>query len=163
MQDSRLLLTDSRVVELHHKTRVVLWSILGSIAGVWAYALVVAAISGPSAGPYSVRGGLLGTFGRDPAWWSSAILVLGALILMEMASGALLQNHALRAWLLRCWSSSVSASKRRGGGVREGFDAWEPRLWQEMEKDTGVKLAVDRLWREECGDLRDQRSVVQGN
>lgn len=106
----------------------------------------MSAISGPSAGPYSVRGGLRTTFGRDPAWWSSVIMALGALLLMEMASRALLQNYALRAWSSRCWSSSASASEKRGGGVREGFDAWEPRLWQEMEKDSGVKLAVDRLW-----------------
>lgn len=128
---------------------VVFWAILGSIAGVWVYALIVAAISSPSAGPYSVKGGLLTTFGRDPAWWSSGIMALGALLLMEMASRAVLQNHALRAWASRCWSSSASADKRRGGGVREGFDAWEPRLWQEMEKDSGVKVAVDRLWKQE--------------
>lgn len=144
-------LTGSRTIELHHKTTVVLWSILGSIAGVWGYALVVAAVSGPSAGPYSVRGGLLSTFGRDPAWWSAGIMALAALLLMEMASMALLQNHALRAWLSRCWSSSAGANKRRGGGVREGFDAWEPRLWQEMERDSGVKQTVEKLWKQEHG------------
>lgn len=146
-QDSWL--TRNRIIELHHKTTVVLWAILGSVTGVWAYALVVGAVSGPSAGPYSVRAGLLTTFGRDPAWWSAGIMALAALLLMEMGSMALLQNHALRAWISRCWSSSAGANKRRGGGVREGFDAWEPRLWQEMEKDPSVKQAVDRLWRQE--------------
>lgn len=144
-----LSLTDSRIIELHHKTKVVLWAILGSVGGVWIYALVVSAISGASAGPYSVKAGLLTTFGRDPAWWSAGIMALSALLLMEMASMALLQNHALRAWISRCWSSSAGANKRSGGGVREGFNAWEPRLWQEMEKDPGVKQTVDRLWKQE--------------
>lgn len=134
---------------------MVLWSILGSVAGIWAYALVVAAVSSPSAGPYSVRGGLLSTFGRDPAWWFAGIMALSALLLMEMASIALLQNHALRAWISRCWSSNAGANRRSGGGVREGFDAWEPRLWQEMEKDPNVKLTVDRLWKQEPHVHRD--------
>lgn len=145
-----LPLTGCRIIELHHKTKVVLWSLLGTIAALWGYALVVAVLSGPSAGPYSARSGLLSTFGRDPAWWSAGIMALAALLLMEMASIALMQNHALRAWLSRCWSASAGADKRRGGGVREGFDAWEPRLWQEMEKDSGVKLTVDRLWKQGC-------------
>ncbi|KAH8777536.1 hypothetical protein F5883DRAFT_543640 [Diaporthe sp. PMI_573] len=149
------------IVELHHKTTVVLWSILGSITGIWAYALVVSAISGPSAGPYSIRGGLLNTFGRDPAWWCAAIMAVGALLLMEMLSSTLLQNHALRTWFSRCWSSSASANKRRGGGVREGFNPWEPRLWQEMEKDPAVKVTMDRLWRQEFGKLGDRRMFGQ--
>lgn len=76
------------------------------------------------------------------------IMVVGILLVIEMAFKTLLQNHVLRAWLARCWSSSAQ-SQKRGGGVREGFDAWEPRLWQEMEKDPGVEVAVDRLWNQE--------------
>lgn len=138
-----------------------MWSILGSITGIWVYALIIGAVSPASAGPYSIRGGLLSTFGRDLAWWSAGIMALGALLLMEMISRASLQNHALRTWLSRCWSSSASANKRRGGGVREGFDAWEPRLWQEMEKDPSVKVTIDKLWRQEQCMPGERRMVIQ--
>jgi hypothetical protein len=88
-------------------------------------------------------------------------MAVGALLLMEMLSRTLLQNHALRTWFSRCWSSSASANKRRGGGVREGFNPWEPRLWQEMEKDPAVKVTMDRLWRQEFGKLGDRRMFGQ--
>lgn len=45
--------------------------------------------------------------------------------------------------------------------MREGFDAWEPRLWQEMEKDQAVKVTMERLWRQERGILGDRKMVVQ--
>ncbi|KAF4778686.1 P-type ATPase [Colletotrichum scovillei] len=134
------------VIELHYKTRVALWSIVGSIAVLWAYLLIAGAISSLSAGPYSVRGGLISEFGRDPAWWSTLVMVLCALLLMEMATKALRQSHVLRAWLSRCWSSNERVDGK-GGGVREGFNDWEPRLWQEMERDTSVKRVLHGLSR----------------
>lgn len=45
--------------------------------------------------------------------------------------------------------------------MREGFDAWEPRLWQEMEKDQAVKATMDRLWRQERCMLGERRMAVQ--
>ncbi|KAF9872390.1 phospholipid-translocating P-type ATPase [Colletotrichum karsti] len=136
------------VVELHHKTKLAFWSALGSVAAIWIYGLITAMVASPSSGPYSVKGGLIGGFGKDPAWWCTLILVVGFLSLMEMGSKALKQSHVLRAWLSRCWSSE-SKTDRRGGGVREGFKDWEPRLWQEMEKDSGVDSVLAVLRREE--------------
>ncbi|KAL3291756.1 P-type ATPase [Colletotrichum asianum] len=136
------------IVELHHKTQIAFWAILGSVAGVWVYALITAVASGPSSGPYSIRGGLLLLFGRDPAWWFTLLLVLGGLSIMEMATQALKQSHVLRAWLSRCWSSEHN-NEKKGGGVREGFKDWEPRLWQEMEKEPGVMSVLAQLRRQE--------------
>ncbi|KAF4932706.1 putative phospholipid-transporting ATPase [Colletotrichum fructicola] len=136
------------IVELHHKTQIAFWAIFGSVAGVWVYALITAVASGPSSGPYSIRGGLLLLFGRDPAWWFTLLLVLGGLSIMEMATQALKQSHVLRAWLSRCWSSEHDTEKK-GGGVREGFKDWEPRLWQEMEKEPGVMSVLAQLRRQE--------------
>ncbi|KAF6811206.1 phospholipid-transporting atpase [Colletotrichum sojae] len=136
------------IVELHHKTKLAFWSVLGSVAGIWVYGLIMAVVASPNSGPYSVKGGLIGGFGKDPAWWCTLVVVLGFLSLMEMGSKALKQSHVLRAWLSRCWSSE-SRTERRGGGVREGFKDWEPRLWQEMEKDSGVDGVLAVLRNEE--------------
>ncbi|KAK2749706.1 phospholipid-transporting atpase [Colletotrichum kahawae] len=139
------------IVELHHKTHIAFWAMLGSVAAVWIYALITAIASSPSSGPYAVRGGLLLLFGRDPVWWFTLVLVLGGLSLMEMATQALKQSHVLRALASRC-RSSESNMENKGGGVREGFKDWEPRLWQKMEKDSGVNNVLSQLRRQELDE-----------
>ncbi|KAL0934002.1 P-type ATPase [Colletotrichum truncatum] len=132
------------VIEMHYKTKVVFYAALGSVAGVWVFAIIIGVVSSSVSGPYSIRYGLLQGFGTDASWWSTFLMVLGALTLMELTFKAFLQNHALRAWLSRCWSSN-DRLERKGGGVREGFCDWETRLWQEMEKDARVQAALAEL------------------
>ncbi|KAH8788465.1 hypothetical protein F5883DRAFT_479211 [Diaporthe sp. PMI_573] len=136
------------IIELNHKTQIVLWCFLASILALWCYALITASTLPPNAGPYSVRGGLFLGFGKEASWWCTMIFVLALLYFMEMLFRSFKQSHALRAWFSRCWSSGRQIEKR-GGGVREGFTDWEPRLWQEMEKDPSVKRVLGQLQKDD--------------
>lgn len=131
---------------MHYKTVTAIGWCVASCAGIWAYLVVVSLITNPSGGPYSIGAGLLMGFGRDVAWWSALIMTLCSLCLFEMVLKALEQSHVLRAALWRCWQSSEKVEKK-GGSVREGFADWEPTLWQEMEKDSGVQAVLDKLFR----------------
>ncbi|KAH6982444.1 hypothetical protein EDB80DRAFT_592698, partial [Ilyonectria destructans] len=134
------------ILEMHHKTKIVIWSAIGSIAGLWLYEVVSSLTVGAEMSPYSPSMGVITGFGRDPTWWMTIIWVLGVLMLMESVLRGFKQNVLIRAWLSRCWHRGEKA--RRGGGVREGFSDWEPRLWQEMEKDASVERLIRRMGKE---------------
>ncbi|KZL78152.1 phospholipid-translocating P-type ATPase [Colletotrichum tofieldiae] len=127
------------ILEIHHKTKVAIWAAIASVAGLWAYHLITAAATGLSLTPYSVKYGLTAVFGQDAVWWMTLIWVLGMLLLVESTLRSFKQNSMIRTLIYRCWPFQKETA--RGGGVREGFRDWEPRLWQEMEMDP----AVDRI------------------
>ncbi|WYZ41964.1 hypothetical protein EsH8_V_000859 [Colletotrichum jinshuiense] len=124
------------IIEMHHKTKVAIWAAIASIAGLWAFHLIAAAATGASVTPYSVKNGFTAVFGQDAAWWTSLIWVLGMLMLVESTLRSFKQNSMIRTLVYRCWP--FEKKKATGGGVREGFQDWEPRLWQEMETDPAV-------------------------
>ncbi|KAF5002150.1 hypothetical protein FDECE_10712 [Fusarium decemcellulare] len=130
------------VLELHHKNKIAIFSVVGSIAALWIYQLIAGVAAAPSSGPYSAKNGLTSTFGQDFRWWSTLILVLCFLMMIEYALKALKQNSTIRAWTARIW---FGEKKRSGGGVREGFYDWDTRLWQEMEKDATIERMLARL------------------
>ncbi|KAM5349842.1 hypothetical protein ACJ41O_006347 [Fusarium nematophilum] len=134
------------ILEMHYKTRIAIWSAVGSIAALWMYQLTTAAVSGSEASEYASRGGLFRTFGRDAAWWMSMVWVLGTLLLMEFILRSFKQHDLIRAFLARCWP--FGGEPGVGGGVREGFRDWETRLWQEMEKDPAVQKRLEKLHKE---------------
>ncbi|KAI9150845.1 putative phospholipid-transporting ATPase [Paramyrothecium foliicola] len=129
--------------DMHYKTKISAWSAFLSILALWLYHLIISISSDASAGPYSVKAGMLQIFGRDVAWWMSLIWSLGALMLMEIVLRTAKQNRFVRLGLSWVWA--LVGKSETGGGVRPGFQDWEPRLWQEMENDPAVSVAIDRL------------------
>ncbi|KAL0929774.1 phospholipid-transporting atpase [Colletotrichum truncatum] len=136
------------IIELNYKAHFVFLSAIVSILAMWVYTLIVSNTMAPNAGPYSVRGGLLSGFGKEASWWCTLLLALAILYFIEMAARAYKQNYAMRSWVSRFWVSGRQLEKR-GGGVREGFKDWEPRLWQEMEQDASVQQVIKKLYKEE--------------
>ncbi|OHW98489.1 phospholipid-translocating p-type ATPase [Colletotrichum incanum] len=124
------------ILEMHHKTKVAIWAAIASVAGLLAYHLITAAATGLSLTLYSVKHGLTAVFGQDAVWWMTLLWVLGMLLLVESTLRSFKQNSMIRTLLYRCWPFKKEMA--RGGGVREGFRDWEPRLWQEMEMDPAV-------------------------
>ncbi|WQF77387.1 Putative P-type ATPase, subfamily IV, P-type ATPase, A domain superfamily, HAD superfamily [Colletotrichum destructivum] len=131
------------ILEMHHKTKIAIWSAVGSVAGLWVYQLINAASAAPSSTPYSAKNGLTTGFGRDAAWWMTLIWTLGALLLIELTLRSFKQNSMIRSAIYRCWPFEKKTAI--GGGVRNGFRDWELRLWQEMETDPAVAKILKRL------------------
>ncbi|UPL01140.1 hypothetical protein LCI18_012074 [Fusarium solani-melongenae] len=126
------------ILEMHHKTKIALWSAFASILAVWVYLLVTAAISGYESGPYTIKGGMIQEYGRDPSWWFALLYALGLLIAAESAFRSLRQNAMVRALAGRCLTW-FGIAKNSGKSVREGYKDWDTHLWQEMEKDKAVR------------------------
>ncbi|KAM5346014.1 hypothetical protein ACJ41O_011875 [Fusarium nematophilum] len=141
-----LLAVPELIIEMHRKTNIAIWSALGSILAVWMYLLITSVASGYQASPYAITGGFMMTFGRDPSWWFALLYSVGVLTAAEYAFKGLMQNAMARALLARgcSWLRIVGVC---GPGVREGFRDWEPRLWQEMEKDRGARRRLRGLYR----------------
>ncbi|KAI5918884.1 hypothetical protein F4810DRAFT_689816 [Camillea tinctor] len=123
------------IFETHHKTIVALVACLGSIFALWVYNLIASVVGAASPSPYAIHNGFISRFGRDPAWWITLLVVLGILIIIEAGLKSFKQNHAVRAVMARCTSRR---EEKVIEGVRDGFRPWEPRLWQETEKDPAV-------------------------
>ncbi|RSM03268.1 hypothetical protein CDV31_010544 [Fusarium ambrosium] len=139
-----LLAVPELILEMHHKTKIALWSAFGSILGVWLYLLITAIISGYEPSPYAIKGGMIKEYGRDPSWWFALLYTLGLLIAAESTFKSLRQNAMVRALVVRC-GSWLGIAFDSGKGIREGFNDWDPHLWQEMEKDKGVRRRLRDL------------------
>ncbi|CAH0034088.1 unnamed protein product, partial [Clonostachys rhizophaga] len=126
------------ILEMHHKTKIALWSASVSILAVWLYIVITGLVAGYESGPYAITGGIIEEYGRDPSWWLALLYTLGLLTAAEWAHKSFRQNAMVRDFVGRCcsWFGVASDSKE---GVREGFKAWDTRLWQEIEKDKGVR------------------------
>lgn len=98
------------ILELHNKTIVTFIGFFISVAGWFLWNLFLSAIYTPRPSPYAVRDAFLETFGRDPVWWLTIIMVLAMLILLELMITA----------------------------VRRIFWPQDQDLMQEAEKDAGV-------------------------
>ncbi|TID03927.1 putative phospholipid-transporting ATPase [Colletotrichum higginsianum] len=131
------------ILEMHHKTKIAIWSAVGSVAGLWVYQLINTVSSAPSSTPYSVKNGLINGFGPDAVWWMTLIGTFNMLLLMELTLRSFKQNSMIRSAIYRCWPFEKKTAI--GGGVRNGFRDWELRLWQEMETDPAVAKILERL------------------
>lgn len=72
------------VLELHNKTIVTLIGFLISVAGWFLWNLFLSAIYTATPSPYAVRDSFIETFGHDPVWWLTVIMVLAMGILLEL-------------------------------------------------------------------------------
>lgn len=72
------------ILELHNKTIVTFIGFLISVAGWFLWNLFLSAIYTRRPSPYAVRDSFLETFGRDPVWWLTVIMVLAMVIVFEL-------------------------------------------------------------------------------
>lgn len=97
-----------------------------------------------------MRGGFSTTFGRDLVWWVTLIVVLAVLVTAELSYRAVKRSvivTGLWRWGWKWLSWTTWRKVFRGGagavwsgeGVQGSAEEWGVEIWQEMEKDAGVR------------------------
>lgn len=125
------------VLETRYKTVIVGVALVITVGGWWAWNGFMGGVYGNNISPYDVKGGFGGTFGDDWNWWAGLVLALCILIVGEMVYGAAKRGLMGR----RMW-------KRWRGEIGEGT---EVGVWQEMERDEGVREVLRGMAGEEAG------------
>lgn len=77
-----------QVFELHNKSIMAGLAIFLSLGGWWLWNLMLSEIGDSSNNIYFVRGGLMHTFGRNPLWWLTLILIVLTVSVFEVCMKA---------------------------------------------------------------------------
>ncbi|ORY60272.1 P-type ATPase [Pseudomassariella vexata] len=137
------------IVETHNKTSLVLGSFAITFAGWWAWNAFLAAAYAPAPSPYAVRGGFTTTFGRDPLWWLTLIVIVCILLSVELVCKTVRRNLLVaRLWRWPPWKGGSE-------GVGESVEEWDLELWQELEKDPVVRERLRKIVEEEEEESED--------
>ncbi|KAF3767296.1 hypothetical protein M406DRAFT_89812 [Cryphonectria parasitica EP155] len=145
------------IIETHYKSAVVLTSFSITVAGWWIWQVFLSGIYAKAPSPYDVRSGFFDTFGRDPGWWLTLIVVLTLLFVLEMGFKMAKRTMVIlglwkwgRGWWKR-WH------KHNTNWMEEHLEDWDLGLWQEMEQDDNVKKRLaDILAAEDRGDYDEE-------
>ncbi|KAI3397403.1 hypothetical protein diail_10734 [Diaporthe ilicicola] len=145
------------IVETHFKSFLVLGSFFITVGGWWLWQAFLAGVYAPQPSPYNVRDGFFGTFGKDPGWWVTLILVLMVLFVLELGfkmAKRTLTMMGLWRWGRGWWKRLRSWKKvRREDWMESNLEDWDLGLWQEMEKDPLVMRRLrGMLLAEESGE-----------
>jgi phospholipid-translocating ATPase len=111
-------------------------------------------IYGNNISPYDVKGGFQYGFGRDPNWWATFFIAMAVLCGMELAYGSV-KRGLIRE---RMWPPWKFTRRYRNGN--ENAEDLELELWQEMERDEGIRRQLGRMARGEFND--DDDDEVEG-
>ncbi|KAK0845248.1 drs2 neo1 protein [Friedmanniomyces endolithicus] len=122
------------VLETHYKTVIVGISFLITVGGWWAWQGFLSHAYSTNISPYDVKGGFTSTFGNDPNWWLTLIVVLAVLTVMELGYKSIKQS-LLVAGLWPVW-------RLFGGRARRDADELDVGLWQAMEKEPEMRRGL---------------------
>jgi phospholipid-translocating ATPase len=117
-------------METHHKTVVILAGFFLTIAGWWAWNVSLAKIYTPSAGIYAVRNGFTYTFGPDPVWWLTLVIVLAILWLIQMVY-KLCKKYLINS---NYWPTCIGDKQFEQNGVPVHVEKWQE--WEKRNLDT---------------------------
>lgn len=147
------------IVETHFKSFLVLGSFFITVAGWWLWQVFLAGVYRLQPSPYNIRGGFFSTFGKDPGWWITLILVLMVLFVLELGfkmAKRTLTIMGLWRWSRGWWKRLRSWKKVRKEDWMEGnLEDWDLGLWQEMEKDPLVRKRLRGILQAEDGGDSD--------
>ncbi|KHN94912.1 ATPase, P-type, phospholipid-translocating, flippase [Metarhizium album ARSEF 1941] len=102
------------ILELHSKTVITFGGFIISVAGWFLWCLFLSGMYPPKVGKDMVRRGLLRNFGRQASWWTTLLVALAALVVMDLVAQ----------------------------GVRRVYWPTDQDLMQRMEKDAGARRAL---------------------
>ncbi|KAG8160657.1 hypothetical protein KVR01_008921 [Diaporthe batatas] len=146
------------IIETHFKSSLVLGSFLITVAGWWLWQAFLAGVYALQPSPYNVRGGFFSTFGKDPGWWMTLLLVLIVLFVAELGfkmAKRTLTIMGLWRWGRGWWKRLKSWKKAGKEDWMEGnLEDWNLGLWQEMEKDPLVRQRLRGILQDEDSDDR---------
>ncbi|KAH9991321.1 phospholipid-translocating P-type ATPase [Xylariaceae sp. FL0662B] len=119
------------IIETHHKTAIVLGAFGLTFAGWWGWNAFLSVVYQPQPSPYSARSGFTDTFGKDPVWWLTSIIMVILLISLELVYKAVKRNLTIAGlWQWPPWG-------RRD--LDDNLENWGLEVWQELEKDPVVR------------------------
>jgi phospholipid-translocating ATPase len=113
------------MIETQCKTRVVFISFWITVSGWWTWNILLAVSYARSPGPYAVRDGFTKTFGRDPVWWLTLVIVFLILVVIQLTY-KVCKRSAIRLHLWPLWKSNQS--------TEEELHEWYVNRWQELER-----------------------------
>lgn len=106
--------------------------------------------------PYDVRGGFFAAFGRDPGWWLTLIGVLVLLFILQMGFKMTKRTMVILGlwrWGKGWWKRVRRSRKKPVDWIEGNLEDWDLGLWQEMEKDRGVRARLEGILEaEESGE-----------
>ncbi|KIH92501.1 hypothetical protein SPBR_02177 [Sporothrix brasiliensis 5110] len=111
----------------HNKTAVVLAGFGITVAGWWLWCIFLALAFTPSPSPYDVRGGLFTGYGRNLSWWTTVLIALTVLTVIELGYRAAKRNLAIAGLWGRAAAAPPSpkaAAQKQPFSVR----SWTARL-----------------------------------
>ncbi|RLL94188.1 hypothetical protein CFD26_103788 [Aspergillus turcosus] len=133
------------IIETHYKTVIVLSSFSITVVGWWAWNAFLAGAYAWQPSPYAARDGFTKTFGRDPIWWLTLVLVFMVLVTLELVYKSVKRNMKVAGMWLP-W-------KQRRNRLGENGVELDVAMWQEMEQDPIIRARLKRLAREEPGEV----------
>ncbi|CAN8101972.1 unnamed protein product [Discula destructiva] len=130
------------IIETHYKSVIILSAFGITFAGWWVWQCFLSGIYAAKPSPYAVRGGFFHTFGRDPGWWLTQIGVMVLLFILQM--GLKMAKRAmvilgLWRWGQDWWKRLRRSRKKPADWVEGNLEDLDLGLWQQMEKDPGVR------------------------
>ncbi|KAI0899843.1 phospholipid-translocating P-type ATPase [Annulohypoxylon nitens] len=129
------------IIETHHKTAIVLGAFGITMAGWWAWQAFLSGVYAPQPSPYPARNGFVSTFGTDPVWWVTLIVVVTVLISIEMAYKVMKRNLVVAGmWKWPLWKPR---------SADDSLEEWGLEVWQELEQDPVMKERLRRAAMEE--------------
>ncbi|KAH7026371.1 P-type ATPase [Microdochium trichocladiopsis] len=142
------------IIEIHHKTTVVMGCFGITVAGWFAWCAFLAGIYPLQPSPYAGRQGLFETFGKDPIWWATGIAICVVLICVEMAYKTIKRSMVIAGWwTFPPWKQHSTSRDMRGEAgmaVNESScEKWDLEIWQELEMDPAVRAGLRRILRDE--------------
>lgn len=156
-----------RVIETHYKSAIALSAFGVTFGGWWVWQVFLSGIYTAEQSPYDVRGGFITAFGRDPGWWLTLIGVLVLLFVLQMGFKMTKRTMVILGlwrWGKGWWKRVRRSRKKPVDWIEGNLEDWDLGLWQEMEKDRGVRERLRGILEaEERNDevvLMDEERVV---
>ncbi|KAI0387757.1 phospholipid-translocating P-type ATPase [Hypomontagnella monticulosa] len=135
------------IIETHHKTAIVMGAFVITIAGWWAWNGFLSGVYTPQLTPYPARDAFADTFGPDPLWWLTLIIVVVVLISIELVYKVVKRNLVVAGmWRWPPW-------KRRS--LDDSLEKWGLEVWQELEQDPVIRERLRRACMEDA-ELEDE-------
>lgn len=142
------------LLETHYKTAIVGGSFMITFAGWWAWNGFMSSVYEDNLSPYDVKGGFTSTFGNDPNWWLTMVIVLAVLTSLEILYKSLAQSSAM-VNIFVPWKRWRKGRECESKVATEKFDVG---LWQRLERHNEIKSKAERMDSANiCDDESDER------
>lgn len=150
-----------RLLEFHSKTLIPLIGLAIEVAGWFVWNIFLSAIYPKTISPISVRDAFLHAFGDRLSWWTTLLLTLATLIVIELAVQAVrrvywptdqdlmqrIEKDTNSKQILRQYAADGAGDLERGKAQAQGIELEEIVLQTDLQREEGVTLLAERVER----------------